>query len=226
MMARPPTPAQPSARPASRTGGARRPARSCVGCRESTDPEGLVRLVIGPEGEVLPDLAGRAHGRGAWVHPRPDCLTQAARRGLARSFREQIRTSPGELWELIRRAADRRVEGLICSAWRARKLELGSDAVREALVADRARLVVVATDARAAAETSWVQQAVVGGRARAWGTKEILGRAAGRAELGVVAVCDEGLAEALSFALEMAQMPAPAEVCLKGAQVGDSTEVG
>ncbi len=204
----------------------RRRERSCVGCREATDPETLIRVVLGPEGQVVPDLGRRFHGRGAWLHPRPECLQQAARRGLPRSFRAPVKTTAAELWASIRDAADRRVEGLVSAAWRAKKLDLGADAVRDALAQGRARLILVATDARAAADTPGVDRALAAGQVRVWGTKATLGRATGRAELGVVAVLDEGLAEALFSTLQMAQMPAPEAAGSRNAPRGDSTEVG
>jgi predicted RNA-binding protein YlxR (DUF448 family)/ribosomal protein L30E len=188
----------------------RRRDRTCVGCRQATDPETVIRWVLAPDGTVVPDLARRAHGRGAWVHPRPECLRDAARRGLARSFRSPVRTSHAELVSLLRVAAERRVSGLLAAAYRARKMEIGSDAVAEALDRRAAELVIVACDARAAAETRAVRGAVAAGLVRAWGNKEAVGRACGRAEVGVVAVLDAGLAQALSTALQLAQMPAPA----------------
>jgi len=184
--------------------------RTCVGCRTATDPEQVVRLVLAPDGSVVPDLGRSAQGRGAWVHPRPDCLRDAARRGLARSFGAPVATSPEQLVALLRGAAARRVTALLSSAWRARKAELGADAVAAALAAGTAVLVVVAADARAAAETPGLDAAIAAGLVRVWGTKADIGRAVGRAEVGVVAVQDAGLGRALSTALQLAQMPAPA----------------
>jgi predicted RNA-binding protein YlxR (DUF448 family) len=153
--------------------------------------------VLDPVGRLLPDLAGRAPGRGAWLHPRSDCLARAVPRGFARSFRASITTSAEELAGAIRDLACRRVEALLNAAWRARRLEVGTTPVQEALVAGRAVCVLVATDARAAAETSFVQQAVASGKALGWGTKDLLGRATGRGEVAVVAVTDAGFAQAL-----------------------------
>ena len=85
-----------------------------------------------------------------------------------------------------------------------------SDAVAAALAAGTAELVVVAADARAAAETPGLDAAIAAGLVRVWGTKADIGRAVGRAEVGVVAVQDAGLGRALSTALQLAQMPAPA----------------
>ncbi len=187
----------------------RSPVRTCVGCRAEVPQGELVRFVLGPDGEVVPDVAGGAFGRGAWLHPRTACLEGAARGGLAKSFRSPIAVSAKDLASLLASAADRRVEGLLSSARRARQLAIGSEAVKEALADGSALRVVVATDARAAAGTPWVEQAVRAGRARAWGSKNAIGRAVGRSEVGVVAVLDEGLADALSKAIEMAHVGAP-----------------
>jgi len=54
-----------------------------VGCRRRATKHQLLRVVAGDEGSgpaVLPDPAGRAPGRGAYLHPDPDCLALALRR--------------------------------------------------------------------------------------------------------------------------------------------------
>ena len=59
------------------------PVRTCVGCRERTTKRQLLRVVAGDEGSglaVLPDPAGRAPGRGAYLHPTSTCLELAIRR--------------------------------------------------------------------------------------------------------------------------------------------------
>jgi hypothetical protein len=71
------------------------PVRTCVGCRERAAKAELLRLVVdlaartGDEPvRVVPDPAGRRPGRGAHVHPRPECLDLAVRRrAFARAFR-------------------------------------------------------------------------------------------------------------------------------------------
>lgn len=198
------------------------PVRTCVGCRAEAPQGELVRFVLGPDGHVVPDVAGGAFGRGAWLHPRRDCLEGAVRGGLARSFRAPVAVSAKELATALSAAAGRRVEGLLSSARRAQRLAIGSEAVREALADGSALRIVVATDARAAAQTPWVEQAVRAGRALAWGSKDAIGRAVGRSEVGVVAVLDEGLADALSKAIEMAHVGAPGSSRNVGADV--STE--
>ncbi|QWZ09125.1 YlxR family protein [Nocardioides panacis] len=59
------------------------PARTCVGCRQRAAKHDLLRVVAGERGqglEVVPDPSGRAPGRGAHLHPTPECLELALRR--------------------------------------------------------------------------------------------------------------------------------------------------
>lgn len=80
-----------------RTGLRRRPSthvpiRTCVGCRRTDSRSALLRVTAqqGDSGPVLivPDVRGRLGGRGAWLHPEPDCVEQAVRRrAFARALR-------------------------------------------------------------------------------------------------------------------------------------------
>ena len=47
------------------------PLRRCVSCRRSLPKDELLRLVRGADGEVRPDPAAKAEGRGAYVCDRP-----------------------------------------------------------------------------------------------------------------------------------------------------------
>jgi predicted RNA-binding protein YlxR (DUF448 family) len=189
--------------------GAAHPQRTCVGCRGVAAPREMVRLVLGSDGDVLPDLAGKAFGRGAWVHPRPDCVARGVPRGVARSWRTTVRSSAAELTLAVRAAASRRIEGLLKSAGRSRQLAVGSLAVRGALERGQAELVVVAVDAQASADSAWVRQAVSAGQAVAWGTKQTLGDAVGRGQAGVVAVLHDRLARELRRSVALAHLGPP-----------------
>jgi len=62
-----------------------KPVRTCVGCRESGEQSGLVRLAW-DGGTVV--VSRTAPGRGAWIHASEECCTAAVRkRALARAFR-------------------------------------------------------------------------------------------------------------------------------------------
>lgn len=56
------------------------PTRTCVGCGESSEKRGFIRIVRTPEGHVEVDPTGRANGRGAYLCAQPDCFENARRR--------------------------------------------------------------------------------------------------------------------------------------------------
>ncbi|MET0757409.1 MAG: YlxR family protein [Mycobacterium sp.] len=71
------------------TGG---PVRTCVGCRKRELAVELLRVVavVGGNGDcaVTVDSVGNLPGRGAWLHPDPQCLHAAIRRrAFARALR-------------------------------------------------------------------------------------------------------------------------------------------
>jgi uncharacterized protein len=80
--------------------------RTCVGCRERVERRELLRVVAGDRGsglEVLPDPAGRAPGRGAHLHPTPECLELAVRRrAFPRALKVQGRLATTAVEELVR----------------------------------------------------------------------------------------------------------------------------
>ena len=68
--------------------------RTCVGCRERSAKSDLLRIVAEPpnaaggSGVLTPDPRGRMPGRGAHLHPDPECLALAERR---RAFGRALR---------------------------------------------------------------------------------------------------------------------------------------
>ena len=63
------------------------PIRTCVGCGTRVPQEMLVRIVA-EGGELKPDPARRALGRGGYLHARAACWQEfARRRGGVRSLR-------------------------------------------------------------------------------------------------------------------------------------------
>ncbi|MCE7080019.1 YlxR family protein [Streptomyces sp. ST2-7A] len=63
------------------------PERTCVGCRERSSRDRLLRVAL--EGNTcVPDPRGTLPGRGAYLHPAPACLEAALRRrAFPRAFR-------------------------------------------------------------------------------------------------------------------------------------------
>lgn len=172
-------------------------------------PTELVRLVVGPDGEVVMDVGSGSTGRGAWVHPRPECLQKAGTGALARSLRTQVRTSPTELTRVLRAAALRRIRGLVSAARRAGYLEAGATAVEHAVQGGRVALVLVATDARASAELPWVAPLIAEDRARALATKAELGAWVSRSDTALLAITEARLAHEVRKAIDWTLLPEP-----------------
>jgi predicted RNA-binding protein YlxR (DUF448 family)/ribosomal protein L7Ae-like RNA K-turn-binding protein len=189
---------------ASVTRGPRKePTRTCAGCGRREAPEALVRVVV-LDGELAVDLAGGSFGRGAHVHPSPGCLAKASAGGFARAFKSRVRADAAELAAQIAGAEDRRMAGLLLAARRARKIALGADAARAALAAHDDAWIVVATDAGTIASQPFVANAVRGGRAVAWGTKERLGSLLGGGEVAVAVVIDPRIGREMGSATRTA----------------------
>lgn len=213
-------------------GSRRGPERTCARCRQSIDVSrakktagggGAIRWVVGPEGEVFPDLAARSWGRGAWIHAHPRCLTRLSQ-SLARSFKSRVVTSDEDAIQRLAQAAEQRAWQLLGSARRRGLLAVGGSEVEEAWQAGRAKLALVARDARAVAETDTVRAAISAGVARVWGDKASLGRLLGRSEVGVVAITDQRLADGVFDAIAMALL-ASGILGSQPAAIGDEASV-
>ena len=106
--------------------------RRCVATGEALPPGApAIRFVRGPDGQAVPDLAGRLPGRGAWVAPRWDLVALAARRGFARAFRAETSVPGGPdafAGEVGRLLGERALQALGL-ARRAGQLHVGFEAV-------------------------------------------------------------------------------------------------
>jgi uncharacterized protein len=78
------------------------PVRTCVGCRRTDSRSALLRVTARRDDSgalrVVLDVRCRLGGRGAWLHPDPDCVEQAVRRrAIARALRIQGPLDPAPL---------------------------------------------------------------------------------------------------------------------------------
>jgi predicted RNA-binding protein YlxR (DUF448 family) len=82
-----------------------RPLRTCIGCRLSDVKSNLVRVARAAGAEPRIDMRGTAAGRGAYLHPRRECVeTAKRRRALERALRGP---APDGLWdELLKYAGE------------------------------------------------------------------------------------------------------------------------
>ena len=82
------------------------PERTCIVTREAKAPAGLIRFVLGPDQQVVPDLRHKLPGRGVWVTARSDMVDEAVKRRLfSRAFKVEAKASetlPRDIGRMLR----------------------------------------------------------------------------------------------------------------------------
>jgi hypothetical protein len=74
----------------------REPERTCIVTRAAAPVDALIRFVVAPDGQVVPDLRRRLPGRGIWVTARTDHVVAAEKKRLfARAHGGPVKLEPG-----------------------------------------------------------------------------------------------------------------------------------
>ena len=138
--------------PASSREGRDGPERTCVLTRAHGTREALIRLALGPDGAVAPDIRARAPGRGAWIGVDKPTLEAAIAKGklrgaLQRAFKVKAVEVPGDLAARIEAALARAFLDRLGLEARAGTLLSGSDRIEQAARSGRVALLLHAADA-------------------------------------------------------------------------------
>jgi predicted RNA-binding protein YlxR (DUF448 family) len=132
-----------------RTRDQEQPERRCIVSRESQPTSGLIRFVVSPEGEVVPDLAQRLPGRGIWVSTTVAALDKAVTRGLfARAAKRPVRVPP-DLVARVEALLAQRVIDILALARKAGAAVAGLEKTKGALLSGDAALLIQARDGSA-----------------------------------------------------------------------------
>lgn len=189
-----------------RKGNADAPQRSCLGCRTSKDKDHLIRFVLTPEMEILPDLENRLPGRGAYTCINGRCLAAAVeQRQFKRSFKHDVTVMPADqLVEYVRQQLYGRIIGLVGLANKAGLITAGGSMVIDALKGKRMPgLVIVATDVSEAIGEKIIHAAASHNvPLRTVITKEDLGAILGKAPRSAIAVASGGFVAQLMRAID------------------------
>ena len=123
------------------------PVRTCIVTGEELAPERMIRFVVGPEGDVVPDLARRLPGRGMWLKAGRAVLEQAVARNLfSKAARAAVKAAPDLPERVERLLLERSLEDL-GRARRAGRAVSGFVKVEQMIGQRRAGLVIVADEA-------------------------------------------------------------------------------
>jgi len=125
--------------------------RRCILTGASSAREGLVRLAISPEGLVLPDVAGKAPGRGAWVTPDRAQLEAARaegslRKALMRAFKGAALIIPDDLAGRVEAALVRQLAERLGLELRSGNIVMGSARIEEQARSGRIAVLLHASD--------------------------------------------------------------------------------
>ncbi len=123
--------------------------RRCIASGKILPQTELLRFVVGPDGEIVPDLAGKLPGRGMWVRAREADLGCALQKGLfARAAKAPVKV-PADLSNLVVAGLLRRISEGLGLAARAGALTTGYEKVRDFLKSGRTGVLIEAADGAA-----------------------------------------------------------------------------
>ena len=123
------------------------PERTCAVTRATLTPDELIRFVRGPDGQIVPDLAGRLPGRGVWVSCNHALVAEAAKKNVfARSLKRPV-TIPAGLADLVGVLLRERLSGALSLANKAGLVKAGFTKVEIAVEKGEVFALLHATDA-------------------------------------------------------------------------------
>lgn len=122
------------------------PERKCIVTGEVQPKTGLIRFVVGPEAQIVPDVLEKLPGRGIWVSADRGALEKAATKGLfARSAKQPV-TVPEGLADQVERQLARHVVDLIALARKSGRAVAGFEKVKGWLADGKAKVLFQASD--------------------------------------------------------------------------------
>jgi predicted RNA-binding protein YlxR (DUF448 family) len=186
------------------SGPSRVPERTCILTRAAAPSASLIRLALGPDGTIAPDVRAKAPGRGAWIGVDRATLRAAQVRGklkgaLSRAFKTGAVTIPEDLAERIEAALRQAVLDRLGLESKAGHLVTGGEKIDVALRRGQVHLLIHAADAGADGTAKLDQALRVGGGGERQGLvfpgdRSILSLALGRQNVVHAALLDRAAA--------------------------------
>lgn len=125
------------------------PERKCIVTGKVRDKASLIRFVIGPDGNPVPDLEEKLPGRGIWIEAARETIETALKKGLfAKAARRKI-TGPANLADMVEGLLKKRCLNFLGLAHKSGLVVAGFEKVRAELKAGQGALLVEASDGAA-----------------------------------------------------------------------------
>ncbi|MDQ3075198.1 MAG: DUF448 domain-containing protein [Pseudomonadota bacterium] len=213
--------------------------RTCILTRRTAPRDELIRLALGPDGQVAPDVRARADGRGAWIGVGRGALEAAQAKGklkgaLARAFKTTALNIPVELGERVEAALRQAALDRLGLEARGGTLLHGFERVETAARSGKVHLLIHAADAGGDGNAKLDQAWRVGGsEARGYSrglvfpvARTILSMALGRENVVHVALTDAAAARRVAHAIARWQAFIDPDAGLDGAPERESGAAG
>ncbi|HTG63770.1 MAG TPA: DUF448 domain-containing protein [Sphingomicrobium sp.] len=210
------------------------PERSCILTRRTAPREELIRLALGPDGQVAPDVRARAPGRGAWIGVGRKALDEANAKGklkgvLARAFKTNDVEVPTDLGDRIETALRNQALDRLGLEARGGTLINGAERIEQAARAGKVHLLIHAADAGGDGNRSLDQAWRVGGGEQQGLVfplpRTILSMALGRENVVHIALTDPAAARRVRHAIDRWQAFIDPDAGLDGA-VAAGSDIG
>jgi predicted RNA-binding protein YlxR (DUF448 family) len=128
------------------------PVRTCILSRAECPRDGLIRLALSPDGEVLPDIRAKAPGRGAWIgvnRTELDASAKKLRGALSRAFKTNDLRIPDDLGVRIAAQLERALLDRLGLEAKAGHVVIGGERIEKAGRMGKLHLLLHASDAGA-----------------------------------------------------------------------------
>ncbi len=169
------------------------PERKCIATGEVQPKGGLIRFVAGPEGQLVPDIAGKLPGRGTYVAATRAALEKAVQKKLfARGLKAPV-TVPEDLVGQVEKQLSRRVTDLLSLARKSGRAVAGYEKVKDWLAREDAETLLQASDGSGRGKSKL--STPYRGHYIGWLTADELGMAFGRQTVIHAALASGGLGQ-------------------------------
>ncbi|MEO5808338.1 RNA-binding protein [Devosia sp.] len=123
--------------------------RMCALTREEKPVAELIRFVVSPDGEIVPDTDAKAEGRGVWITLNRSSVEQAVKKkAFAKSLKTDVKV-PDDLAGLTQLRLEQRFLSALAMCRKAGQLISGATKVRSALATGDLIALLTADDASA-----------------------------------------------------------------------------
>ncbi|MDU8927875.1 RNA-binding protein [Alisedimentitalea sp. MJ-SS2] len=166
--------------------------RKCIATGELLPKEKLVRFVVGPDAQIVPDIRGKLPGRGIWVSAERDALDKAVAKKLFARAAKQAVELPQDLVSQVEGLLVRRLIDLIAMARKSGQAVSGFEKVKGWLAGEDVKVLLQSSDGSERGKSKlWTPE---GARFVGLLTSDELGQAFGRETVVHAAIGAGGLA--------------------------------